>query len=313
MTDTKIPNELPERRSNRPIKLSHRVEYCLAIGLLCIFRIIGIEPASTIAGQFTRFVGPKIKSVSRRAEKNLKIALPTLSDKEIQNIIKGTWENLGRTTAEFAHLNKFNPTIANSRLAIENLDIFKTAIDSGKPIIFVSGHFANWETLAIALHHLGGKSGIVYRPANNPLVDELIIKLRGRVLNSKQIPKGKKGARALIDILSTGQSLAMLVDQKLNDGIEAPFFGKGAMTAPTPARLALKYNALILPVSIKRLPGTRFRLTVQEPIIPARSNNLDKDIYDLTRQINKFIEEAIIDQPDQWLWFHRRWPKDNYR
>lgn len=303
---------LPERRANRPITRTHRAEFLVTKLLFAIFRVIGIDAASLLAGKFTRAIGPLIKPISRRAERNLKIAFPSWDDTKIKQTIAGVWENLGRTTAEFAHLDKFDPTSRKGRITIQNLETLQNAITTGKPLILVSGHFANWETLAIALHRVGGDAGIVYRPANNPLVDEFIINVRGKVMSKNQIPKGKRGARQLLDTLQEGRALAMLVDQKLNDGISVPFFGKNAMTAPTPARLALKFNAQIIPVSIKRMAGAHFHLFVHPPLVPEYTGNTEQDTYLLTKQINEKIEEFIIQQPDQWLWFHRRWPKEDY-
>ncbi|MEL6359435.1 MAG: lauroyl acyltransferase [Pseudomonadota bacterium] len=301
--------ELPERRTNRPVTLMHRVEYIAMRGLFAFFRLIGIDASSSLAGTFTRQVGPLLKPITARADNNLRAAFPNWSEAEIRQCIKGVWENLGRTAAEMAHLEKLIPGPEDSRITIynqEQLDAFK---ENGTPVIFVSSHMANWEAMSVVVHKWGFDYGVVYRAANNPLIDELIINLRAAVMSRRQIPKGKRGGRAVIETLREGRSLAMLVDQKLNDGIEAEFFGRQAMTAPAPARLALKFNVPIVPMSIVRRRGAHFDLYIREPISFTPTGETSKDVATLTQLINDAIEAEIRAHPEQWLWLHRRWPK----
>ena len=193
---------------------------------------------------------------------------------------------------------------------MEGGDRLKSILDSKKPVIFVSGHFANWEVGSIALHDAGVDYGLIYRAANNPLVDEFIIEKRGDVMSRVQIPKGKRGGRQLMETLRAGRSLALLVDQKLNDGICVPFMGRNAMTAPAPARLALKFDAPVYPISIERLDGAKFRVEIKSPINFQHTGNTAEDTRALTIKINEAIAEDIKARPGQWLWLHRRWGKD---
>ncbi|HNR75907.1 MAG TPA: lysophospholipid acyltransferase family protein [Parvularculaceae bacterium] len=305
---------LPEPRSNRPVTLAHRIEFALALALGAVFRLIGVDAASAIAGGFTRLVGPMIGPIQHRGRINLGIAFPSLSDAEAAAILRRTWENLGRTTAEFAHLEKFDPDLENARVEIIGRERLEKIAQGDAPAIFVSGHFGNWEVMSIALHAIGVDYGVIYRAANNPLIDGLIIKERARVMSRRQIPKGKRGGRDMIDALKSGASLAMLVDQKLNTGgVPSPFFGKPAMTAPAAARLALKYSAPVIPIEIERLKGARFRVTAHQPIEFAASGDVGADTQSLTDLINLEIEKIIRARPGQWLWLHRRWGKEEYR
>ena len=299
---------LPERRANRPITLGHRLERAGLDSLFGFFRLIGVDASSAIAGAFCRTVGPLIGSVSRRGRDNLQAIYPTWSQEKIETTLRGVWENLGRTTAEFAHLHTFTGEKAHERLTVEGLDRTKAAIAEHGAVIFIAGHFANWELMSIIAHQAGIDHAIVYRAANNPLVDEMIIRERAKVMPRRQIPKGKRGARALVETLKAGRSLGMLVDQKLNDGIEAPFMGRLAMTAPTPARLALKFNVPIIPVRVIRQKGARFSVTYDAPLEFAPSGDDDRDILALTSLINETLAASINAHPDQWLWLHRRWP-----
>lgn len=313
MTDMTVIDEasieLPERRSNRPVTLVHRIEYGAVVFLFGFFRLIGIDASSALSGKFMRYVGPLLRSVSRRAEDNLAMIFPDWPDEKIKSTTKDVWENLGRTAAEFAHLEKFRPFEPGGRVDVEGVAHLRAIAEGNTPAIFVSGHFANWEVGSIVMMRAGLRYGIVYRAANNPLVDEMIIKKRGEVMSRYQIPKNKRSSRALIECLKSGRSLAMLTDQKLNDGIEVAFMEHRAMTAPAPARLALKFKAPVIPISIERLKGARFRVTVNEPIAFEPSGDLSPDITALTNKINAAIEKDIRARPSQWLWLHRRWPK----
>jgi KDO2-lipid IV(A) lauroyltransferase len=305
---------LPGARSNRPVTLAHRVEFSLAVALSCFFRIIGVDAASAIAGGFTRTVGPLIGPITARARTNLAIAYPDWPRIKTDLIIREVWENLGRTTAEFAHLSKFQPDPGNPRMEVVGRDRIEEIAAGDRPVIFVSGHFANWEVGSIVLHALGVDYGVIYRAANNPLIDGLIIKERARVMSRRQIPKGKRGGRDMIESLRAGASLAMLVDQKLNSGgIPSPFFGKEAMTAPAAARLSIKYHAPIIPIEIERVKGAHFRVTAHEAISFEPSGDANADTQALTDLVNLEIEELIRRRPGQWLWLHRRWPKETYR
>lgn len=311
MTDAAVSETpLPSRRSDRPVTALHVVEYALVRGLFVFFRLVGIDAASAIAGGFMRIVGPFIRPVTERAEENLKAAFPDWDAARRREVVAGVWENLGRVAGEFPHLDKFRAYEAGGRIEMIGADHFFRIAREGRSGIFVSGHFANWELMAIAMAQAGVQTGVVYRAANNPLVDDFIIKTRARTMGRRQIPKGQRGARALVEAMRSGVSLAMLVDQKLNDGVPAPLFGRMAMTTPAPARLALKFGAPIHPASIERTKGANFRMIVHEAIDFEPSGDDAEDVRSLTEKINAAIEEAVRRRPDQWLWLHRRWPKE---
>ena len=152
---------------------------------------------------------------------------------------------------------------------------------------------------------------LIYRAANNPIVDEKIIELRSKVTSRYLIPKSKRGSRAILRAVNDGLSLCLLADQKLNDGIEAPFMGHPAMTAPLAAKMAVKSNLPIVPVNLVRKPGqVQFTFSVREPITVEPSGDVETDTKELTTRINKVLGDMIMENPEQWLWFHRRWPKE---
>lgn len=304
---------LPAARADRAVTLAHRLEYAALKGLLFFFRIIGVDAASALAGRFMRLVGPLLRPISRRGEDNLRLIFPDWSEAEIRRTIAGVWENLGRTAAEFAHLEKFTPGAPGSRVEVVGADRLKDMRDSGRPHLFVSGHFANWETMAILLHGAGVDSALVYRAANNPLADRLIIERRARVMTRLQIPKSRRSVRAMIDAMASGRSLAMLVDQKLNDGVAAPFLGREAMTSTVTAKLSLKFGAPIVTASVERVGRARLRIAVHEPLDYAPTGDAARDALALTTMINERLEKDIRARPEQWLWLHRRWSKPRAR
>lgn len=300
---------LPERRSNRPVTLLHRIEYVAFLGLFYSFRLIGVDASSAIAGRFLRTFGPLIRPLTRRAENNLALIYPEWPAEKRRAVIKDICENIGRTAGEFPHLARLAAASDATRLAIVGAD--RLPLNGAPPGIFVSSHSANWEVIPATFQRLGVENAFVYRAANNPLTDEFIIRHRASVMSRRQIPKGKRGGRALVDNLKAGRSLLMLVDQKLNSGIEVPFMGRPAMTAPAAARLSLKYDTPITPVRLERLNGARFQMTIGDAISFSPSGDLNNDIHALTAKVNEALEADIRAQPGQWLWFHRRWPKSD--
>lgn len=299
----------PDDDARNAVTLSHRLEYGLVLALFSFLRMLGVDAASALGGAFLGFVGPMIRPISKRGEANLSMIFPDWDKQRIQRTIRGVWTNLGRTGAEFAHLDAFGVGGPDARIEVRGRERLSRLAASGKPAIFVSGHFANWEAMTIVLRAAGIPHALVYRTANNPLVDRLIRRERERTMTAHQIPKGARGARALVECLRARRSIAMLIDQKLTDGVIAPFMGRDAPTGAAAARLALKYGAPIHYGSSERLGGARFRVTVHPAIAFEPTGDQDADILALTTLINAAIENDVRARPDQWLWLHRRWGK----
>ncbi|MCQ8184931.1 lysophospholipid acyltransferase family protein [Parvularcula maris] len=292
--------ELPEPRKNKPVTLQRRIEAFFFIGLLKILRLFSIESGSAFLGRTMRYLGPLLHTVHQRGERNLKLIYPDMTPAERSAILRDVWENAGRTAAEYAHYEKLA-----GRVTLENAEGMQRFAEEGQQAIFVSGHFANWEAMGCTIKREGVKFAVVYRAPNNALVDKHIIDLRAVGVSRLQIPKGKRGGRELMGALKDGHSISMLVDQKLNDGIEVPLLGYPAMTPPAAARLAKKFGLPIVPLQLIRRPGVRFVLTVHNPIMPDEGST-----EELTARINEVLGDFILARPEQWLWLHRRWPKE---
>ncbi|HEY3909697.1 MAG TPA: lauroyl acyltransferase [Stellaceae bacterium] len=288
-----------------PPRLGWQLEAWGAALAFGAFRALPIDWASALGGAIGRSLGPFL-GVSKRARINLRRAFPDLSKGEIERIVTGMWDNLGRVAAEYPHLREIRVFEPGGRVETHGVEHIDRAVATGRRMIIFSGHIANWEIAALAAAQYGAPITQIYRAANNPLVDRLIARFRGD--RGEFIPKGASAARRAFAVLSRGEHLTMLADQKLNDGIPAPFFGRAAMTAPALALFALRFDCDVLPARVERLAGARFRVTVFPPLPLPRSGDQRADIAALTTAVNATLEAWIRDRPDLWLWLHRRWP-----
>jgi KDO2-lipid IV(A) lauroyltransferase len=271
------------------------------------FRILGLDGASAVGGFIGRNIFYRIP-IMDRARQNLRAAFPERTEQEIESIVREMCDNLGRTVAEYAHLDKLSLIGKNPRIFVDSVEIADAEMARGKGVMFVSGHFANWEVMSFAAAQHGYEGGVVYRPQNNPFVDRWLVKQRQKNGPKDQISKGAQGTRRIFTLLRRGKAIFMLVDQKTNEGVPALFFGREAMTTPAPASLALKLGATLVPISNERVGGSRFRMTVHAPIQFTPTGDHDRDVLLLTGEINRAIEAAVLKRPSQWLWLHRRWP-----
>ena len=305
------PSGMSDSDAVKPLTIAERLRYIgeaipffLAMGF---FRLLGIDGASAVGGFIGRQIFYRIRPVMDRARENLRAAYPDMQPAEMENIIREMCDNLGRTVAEYPHLDKLTITGTNPRLQVSGKEFADAAIARGKGMMFISGHFANWEAMPVTATQLGYEGGLVYRPPNNPYVDRYISRMRASAGPKVQIGKGAQGTRKIFTMLRRGLCVLLLVDQKTEQGVMAPFFGRPAPTTPAPAALALKLGSILLPASNERLGGARFRLKVHPPIEYTPTGDHDADVLALTVKINAAIEAAVRAKPSQWLWIHRRW------
>jgi KDO2-lipid IV(A) lauroyltransferase len=287
-------------------KLRYLVEaagFFLAIGF---FRLFPIDMASAIGGWIGRYLAVPT-GASKLARENLAIAFPEKSDAEREHILRGMWENLGRVLAEYAHLDEIHVGRAGNRIDLVDAGRIDAVTKSGKGLMLISGHFANWEIMPTGGRDHGVMGATVVRPANNPYVNAWLERVRTRNGMPELIAKGAHGTRRIFTILRKGEGICMLVDQRASEGIPAPFFGRDALTTAAPAALALKLKAVILPVSNERVTGARYRMRVYPAIEPPDTGDADADLVTFTTAINAFIEARVRERPEEWLWIHRRW------
>jgi len=293
-------------------KLGWVLEAGAWLTLLGIFRMLPIETASAFGGWCMRAIGPLL-SAHRTAMINIRLVYPEMPENEVKQLAMACWDNLGRIGGEFPHLAKLHPYESNGRVEIVGHEHLQAIIEADMPAVLVSGHFANWEVMAAAICLGGLPARVSYRRSNNPWIDASITRIRLAYGIPELSAKGGTGAREMLAAMQEGHSVTFLNDQKFNQGIEATFFGHSLMTAPGPSRLALRFDAPILPVSIVRLPNARFRVTFHAPIAPSRNPDKTEAVQETVVSINQFLEAQIRDHPESWFWVHRRWPKDTYR
>jgi Kdo2-lipid IVA lauroyltransferase/acyltransferase len=270
------------------------------------FGLLPLDAASALGGALALGIGPLL-GISKRARLNLRRALPDLTDADIRRIVRGMWDNLGRVVAEYPHLSEFRLYEPGGRVTVEGVHEIIDARGPKTRFIFFSAHFGNWEIATLAATQAGLDVLGIYRAANNPFVDELINEARS-VIGSELVPKGSVAARRTIGALAEGKHICMLVDQKMNDGIPVPFFGRDAMTAPALARLALRYDCVVLPCRVERVAGATFRFVADPPIKLPQTGDAQADVKQLMTAVNAAVEGWVRRRPEQWFWLHRRWP-----
>ncbi|MBM3584030.1 MAG: lauroyl acyltransferase [Alphaproteobacteria bacterium] len=276
------------------------LEAALVAAGFALLSVLPCRTASALGGAIARLFGPRLP-VSRVARRNLRRALPDLDEAGRATTVRAMWDNLGRTVAEYPFLSAIDTRAADGPVVIDGLQHLEAARAAGTALVFVSAHYGNWEILPLAAGQLGLPLHLVYRQANNPLIERLIQRRRAAVRGAYH-PKGAAAARELIRAVRAGEAIALLADQKMNDGVAVPFFGRPAMTAPAVAELALRYGLPVIPARVDREPQGRFRVTIEAPLAGHDT------VIGLLGAINARFEAWIRARPGHWLWLHRRWP-----
>jgi len=277
------------------------------ITLFFLFRIIGLKQASNLGAIIGKIFGPKFRS-KKIIKQNIKIGLGEIGEKKESEIINHMWTNIGRTFAEYVFLRDFKLNRTNfNHMQIKGINYLNEIKKNNESAIFYSGHFANFELMAMELDKSGIKCAAIYRPLNNFFLNPVMEYLRMKYICPNQIPKGRMGMREIINKVKDGYSIALMVDQRVSEGPRTPFFNKPAHTTTIPAQLALKYNCKLVPISLQRKEGPNFEMTIHEPYRIEKTGNDEKDTKNITLKINQVIEKIIIKNPTQWIWTHNRW------
>lgn len=292
---------LPPDKDTVYYRFRYGSQLVMALLAYGVFRCMPLAAASALGGWLMALVGPHLSITRRVVLRNLDLAFPDKGAVEKDAIMRGMWNNLGRTIAEYPHLRRISDVIE-----VKQAEHFRQIAQEGKPVIFFSGHLANWETCAVVGRSQGTPIHVVYRKPNNPWVDGLLQHARGAAIG--HIRKGQGAGRDIVMALRRGDHVGMLLDQKMNEGIAVPFFGHDVMTADAIVTFAKKFHCPIYPVWTQRLQGARFCCTIYPPIHVAA----DDDSRVIMAQINGMLESWIRQAPEQWLWTHRRWPKEFY-
>jgi len=280
-------------------------EFIIVIFFFVIFKIIGLKNSSNLGCLIFKSVGPILRK-SKKIKKNIKIVFPDISADKENKIINEMWCNYGRVFGEYMHLQKFKKNKSNYiKINFEKFDELKK---KKNPILFFSGHFANFELLSMEIEKYGFEVCALYRPLNNVFLNPIMEKLRIKYICKNQIPKsipgkGRDGTRQLIKKINEKRNIALMVDQKVTEGIQVNLFKKKAHTLNIPAQLALKHGYLLVPLEIKREDKINFSINIKDPL----KIDQDDDQYSITRKINFELEKMILNNPCQWIWTHDRW------
>jgi len=282
-------------------------EFLSVVSLFCIFKIIGLRSASKLGSIIGKTLGPTLRS-NDTIKQNIATGFGKLDKAKEAEIIKGMWCNIGRTFAEYTYLKDFKFNKTNfPHMTIKGIKYLEEIKKSNQPVIFYSGHFANFELMAMELDKFGIKCAAIYRPLNNFFLNPLMEYLRMKYICPNQIPKGRIGMREIVAKIKNGYSIALMVDQRVSEGPRELFFNKPAHTTTIPAQLALKYGCKLVPIYLERKEDIKFELIIHEPYEFEKTGNDKEDTKSITTEINKIVEKMVIKNPKQWIWSHNRW------
>ncbi len=301
---------MSDRKPSFMQDLAWRLEafgYDVVVGLI---RLLPVDVASDIGAAAFKAIGP-MTSLRKLVKRNLDLAFPDKDEAWKTQVTTAQWDNLGRTFAELTMMDKIS--VANGRVVVENMQRLRDIKASGRPVVFISGHFANFEIMPSAILEAGIECQITYRAINNPYIDQRVRTARARYGVKLFAPKGGDGAKEILIGMNKGESAALMNDQKFNRGVATPFFGRIVETAPGPTKFAQKFGTVLQPMSVERLGKARFRVVAHDPIEVDKTGKRSEDIDTTVCKISKFIEDVVRDRPDEWFWVHKRWPNEAYQ
>ena len=270
--------------------------------LFLMFKILGLNFASYIAGKIISFVGPFFRS-KNLIKSNILKAFPNLPQNEIEKITKKMWNNYGRILAEYIFIKDFRLSKLENNIEIEGHEILEKIRQSNEPVIFISGHFNNFELMAMQIEKSGINLAAIYRPLNNRFLNFIMERIRKKYICKNQIQKGISGTRQLLSFFKKKTSIALMIDQRVTQGIKSNFFKHEAFTTTIPAQFVKKFKCKIVPIYIERVKNTKFKLTIHEPLIYSDEETIES----ITLDLNYLLEKLIMKNPEQWIWSHNRW------
>ena len=282
--------------------IKYFIQFLIISILFIMFKILGLKYASYISGKIISFIGPFFRSKDLIRSNILK-ALPNLKGHEIDDISKKMWTNYGRILAEYIFIKDFRNTKLKNNIEINGQEILDKIKKNNEPVIFVSGHFNNFELMAMHIEKSGVNLAAIYRPLNNKFLNFIMERIRKKYICKHQIKKGISGTKQLLSFFKKRTSLALMIDQRVSQGIKSEFFKNDAFTTTIPAQFIKKFKCRVVPIYIERVKDVHFRLTIQEPLIYSN----DESIESITLNLNHVLEKLILKNPEQWIWSHNRW------
>lgn len=289
-------------------RLLWRVDFALIWTLLTLFRLLPVEWASTLGARAGAVIGPLMRSKTAILEENFRVVFPEKSPDEIKHLAKACWSNAWQLLSEYPHLDHIVNDRGGERLEVILRDPDLTFRDKNRPAVVAGAHLSNWELAAAALGRLGIVNSVLYSPPTNPWLDRMLLESRA-ALKSELLPRDNC-ARPLVEKLTAGRTVGMLVDRRVDGGTPIPFFGRDKPTTIMPAKLALKFDCDLIPAQVERIKGAHFRVTFYPPVRPANPGDCKSDqALDMMRQLHQLFESWVRQHPEDWLCSKRVWPK----
>ena len=282
--------------------IKYFIQFLLISCLLILFKVIGLKFSRIIASKLLSTIGPFFRS-KKIIEKNISYAFHNLDKEFKKNIINNMWKSYGKIFAEYVFMKYFRKIDSKKFLEIKGQEILEKIKLSKKPVIFVSGHFDNFELMAMHIEKSGIDLAAIYRPLNNNFLNPIMENIREKYICRKQIKKGISGTKEILKHFKLGTSIALMIDQRVSQGIRSLLFKNEALTTTIPAQFVKKFNCKVVPIYIERKSNEKFMLEIMQPI----SFDNDKTIENITLKLNGLLEMMIIRNPNQWIWSHNRW------
>ena len=283
-------------------KIKYFFEFLIISSLFIIYKFLGLKISSYIGGKLFETFGPIFRS-KNLIKTNIQRAIPKINTSKIKSITKDMWNNYGRTLSEYMFLKGFRNDQFRSNINITGKEILQKIKVEKTPVIFVSGHFSNFELMAMEIEKSGVNLSAIYRPLNNIFLNILMERIRKKYICKNQIKKGTSGVRELLRLYKKGYSIALMIDQRVSQGIKSKFFNEEAFTTTIPAQFIKKFNCKVVPITIERHNGVNFNIKVEKPIEFSKNSSTEKN----TRELNIWLEKTILKNPGEWIWSHDRW------
>ena len=278
------------------------IQFFIIAFFFLLFKILGLKSSSNISSKIISLIGPFFRS-KKTIKLNILKAIPNLSHYEEKNIIQEMWKNYGRILSEYIFIKDFRNGKFKENLQIEGQEILEKIKKENRPVIFISGHFNNFELMAMHIDRSNIDLAAIYRPLNNKFLNFIMEKIRKKHICKNQIKKGISGTKQLLSFFRNGSSIALMIDQRVSQGIRSKFFGQEALTTTIPAQFQKKFHCDVVPIYIERIKKTNFKITIHKPL---RYNHNDT-IESITSNLNTILEKMILRNPGQWIWSHNRW------
>ena len=282
--------------------IKYFIQFLFIYILLILFKLLGFKIASNLANNIFKYIGPFFRS-KKVIKTNILRAFPNLNDYDIKKITNDMWGNYGRILSEYVFIKDFRNSKLNNNIEIIGQEILEKIKKENKPVIFISGHFSNFELMAMHIEMSGINLAAIYRPLNNKFLNYFMENIRRKFICKNQIKKGISGTKNILRHFKNGTSIALMIDQRVSQGIKSNFFNHEALTTTIPAQFIKKFNCSVVPIYIERKNNLNFRLKIHEPLKYTK----DETVRAITLNLNILLEKMILKNPGQWIWTHDRW------